>query len=67
MNFDVSLEKEHLFNERWRLQLRTEFFNLLNTPQFDQPDPTIGSARAGTITQIVGNPRQIQCALRLMF
>lgn len=67
MNFDVSLEKEHLFSERWRLQFRTEFFNLLNTPQFDQPDPTIGSARAGTITQIVGNPRQIQFALRLTF
>jgi hypothetical protein len=67
MNFDVSLEQEHLFSERWRLQFRTEFFNLLNTPQFDQPDPTIGSARAGTITQIVGNPRQIQFALRLTF
>jgi hypothetical protein len=67
VNFDVSLEKEHLIGERWRLQFRSEYFNLLNTPQLDQPDPMIGSARAGTISQIAGNPRQIQFALRLVF
>lgn len=66
-NFDFSLFKEFAFTERWRLQFRTEFFNMTNTPQFDLPNATIGVGNAGTITGIVGSPRQIQFGLRLGF
>ncbi len=33
-NFDFSLYKDFLFTERWRLQFRSEFFNILQSPEF---------------------------------
>jgi len=39
----------------------------MNHPQFGQPNGTIGNSAVGTITSIVGNPRQLQLALRLAF
>ena len=50
-----------------KLQFRAEAFNVFNTPQFGQPNASIGASNAGTITGIVGNPRQLQLALRLQF
>ena len=49
------------------MQFRTEFFNLFNTPQFDLPNAAIGASNAGTITAIVGSPRQVQFGLKLVF
>jgi hypothetical protein len=49
------------------LQLRAEFFNILNHAQFDLPGQTIGSPSAGVITATVGTPRDIQFSLRLLF
>jgi hypothetical protein len=54
-----------------RLQFRAEVFNLLNTPQFNNPNAQIGSLSVATITS-AGNPplyqrtsREIQLALKL--
>ena len=66
-NFDFSLFKEFRITEGVKLQFRTEFFNLFNTPQFDLPNAAIGAGSAGTITGIVGTPRQIQFGLKLVF
>jgi hypothetical protein len=66
-NIDGSIFKVARINERCRLQFRAEFFNLLNHPQFDLPNGTIGSAAAGTISSTVGSPRDIQFSLRLSF
>ncbi len=67
VNVDFSLFKDIAISERVNLQYRAEFFNLLNTPQFGLPNDAIGNANAGTITSIVGNPRQVQMGLRLVF
>ena len=67
VNLDLSLFKAFPILERVQLQFRAEFFNLFNTPQFDLPFATIGSPGAGTVTSLVGNPRQIQFGLRLAF
>ena len=55
------------------LQFRAEFFNLFNTPQFNNPDVNIGSPNAGRILG-AGDPanftrtsRQIQLGLKLYF
>jgi hypothetical protein len=53
--------------ESKNLQFRVESFNLTNTPQFGLPNSAVGSPAAGTITSLVGNPRQIQFALRFAF
>ena len=66
-NLDASLFKDFRMAERMTLQFRAETFNLFNHPQFGQPNATIGSGAVGTITSIVGNPRQMQLALRIAF
>jgi len=67
VNFDFSLFKQFRITEGMNLQFRTEFFNLFNTPQFDLPNAAIGASNAGTITGIVGTPRQIQFGLKMVF
>lgn len=66
-NLDQSLFKDFPIHERFRIEFRAEAFNLLNHPQFGQPNATIGSSSAGIISSIVGNPRELQGSLRLVF
>ena len=70
---DLSIFKDIPFNESGsrRLQFRAEAFNVLNTPQFNNPNAQIGNPAAGTITS-AGAPllyqrtsRQLQLALKL--
>lgn len=72
---DLSLFKEFYFSSdrNRRLQFRAEFFNITNTPQFNNPASTIGAAGVATIRS-AGSPltfqrtqRQIQFALKLYF
>jgi hypothetical protein len=67
VNFDVSLFKDFPIHEAMRLQFRAESFNVFNTPQFGLPNGSIGNAQALVISSTVGNPRQMQLALRLQF
>jgi hypothetical protein len=46
-NFDFSLSKTMDFRERFRLQLKAEFFNLTNHPNFSSPLAPRFIARAG--------------------
>lgn len=66
-NFDASVFKNFSLTERFKLQFRTELFNVSNTPQFGLPNAAIGSPAAGSITSLSGNNRQIQMALRFSF
>jgi len=52
-----------------KLEFRAEFFNMLNHPNFAQPDPFIddGPGAAGTITDLAFAQRQIQLALKYRF
>ncbi|MGD0617123.1 MAG: carboxypeptidase regulatory-like domain-containing protein [Bryobacteraceae bacterium] len=71
---DFSTFKSFAFNEgKQSLQFRAEAFNLLNTPQLNNPSATIGAAGAGTIIS-AGSPftfqrlsREVQFALKLYF
>jgi hypothetical protein len=67
VNMDFSLFKEFRLVEAVKLQFRTEFFNVFNHAQFDLPNAAVGAGNAGTITGIVGTPRQIQFGLKLVF
>ena len=66
-NADFSVFKEFAVRERFRVQFRSEFFNVFNHPQFDLPNASIGTAVAGTISGTVGTPRDIQFGLRVVF
>ena len=65
--WDISLIKNFLFNESTRLQLRGEFLNAFNHPQFNNPvlDPT--SSNFGRITTQANLPRNIQLGIKLIF
>jgi hypothetical protein len=63
----MSLFKDFPIKERFIVQFRAEAFNVFNHPQFGQPNSTVESAQAGRITSTVGNPRQLQLALRMQW
>jgi len=68
---DFGLHKDVRTSEQQRLQLRFEFFNLLNHPNFDLPNRIFDSASFGTVlsANLYGNkpPRQIQLGVRYVF
>ncbi|MCU1243644.1 MAG: Oar protein [Candidatus Acidoferrum typicum] len=79
---DLSLFKDFVFNERFRLQFRTEIFNILNHPNFNAPGfggngvvAISGSTdftnnhfgEIGSTRDAPYDPRQIQFALKLYY
>ena len=50
-----------------KLQFRVEFFNIMNTPQFQIPNRTFNTPQFGTITETVADNRDIQLALRFLW
>jgi hypothetical protein len=65
---DFSLFKEFRFAEYARLQFRSEFFNLFNTPAFSNPTGlTFGTTSFGNITTTKRDNRQIQFGLKFLF
>jgi len=80
---DLSFFKDFHINERFRLQFRSEFFNILNHPNFNAPNfggngvVAIGGSgdftnaskfgQIGSTRDAPYDPRQIQLALKLYF
>src|SRR5215831_6005368 len=67
---DFSVFKDFNVTERWKVQFRSEAFNLFNTPQFSAPGMTLTDSKAlggngnfGKITSsIAGTERRLQFA-----
>jgi len=79
-NMDFALSKDTAFTDRVRLQLRVEFFNIFNHPNFALPNFFVspGSSNQGLITQTPdqaqtnpglggGGPRVIQLGAKFLF
>jgi hypothetical protein len=72
-NVDFSLFKNTHLTEAKVLQLRAEFFNLFNTPQFNNPGATVGAGTFGKVSSAGSEPvfqrleRQIQLAAKINF
>jgi hypothetical protein len=67
VNADVLIDRMFTFNERFRLEFRSELFNVTNTAHFGDPNVTIGVAQAGRISTTSSPNRQVEFALRLLF
>jgi outer membrane receptor protein involved in Fe transport len=66
-NVDFSAFKNFRIGEVSQLQFRAEFFNLLNTPAFSNPNAVLTTSSFGTITSTKRDNREIQFGLKLMF
>ena len=64
--WDLAADKKFRITERIGLQLRSEFFNVLNHTNFGVPDTKTTDAAFGTIRQTYP-ARQIQFGLKAMF
>lgn len=67
---DLTLLKQFLvpkFNDRAHLELRADFFNVLNHPSFGNPTVSFSSATFGQILSDTVNPRIVQFSLKLAF
>jgi hypothetical protein len=75
---DIGLSKDTRVRENLSVQFRAEFFNIFNHTNFGLPTGGLGGASlfvggggrngsAGQITSMVGTPRQIQFALKILF
>jgi hypothetical protein len=73
-NWDMVMSKDTSITERFKLQFRTEVFNVFNRTQFDQPGNLYQSPGTfGFSTQTITRPdtttsaRQMQFGLKLLF
>ncbi len=71
-NFDAGVSRQFKLTERFALQFRSEFFNILNRANFNLPGRSVSSSALGTIIQAADQPntgaqRQIQFALKVVF
>jgi hypothetical protein len=70
---DLSLLKETRFTESSHLEFRAEFYNVVNHPNFAEPNTTFGTTAFGKVlstfgsTLGIGTARQIQLAMKLYF
>ena len=65
--WDPSILKNIAFTEKAYLQLRFEFFNVLNHPTFTAPNLAATNAAFGTITSVANRPRTVQLGARMVF
>jgi hypothetical protein len=63
---DATLEKSFAITERWKFDLRGEFYNLLNHAIFNVPGSTLGNADFGVVSSARAG-RTAQLAGRLSF
>jgi hypothetical protein len=66
-SMDLSIAKMSKITEKVRFQLRGDFFNFLNHPNFGAPNLTPTSTAFSTITSQANLPRQVQIQGKLTF
>jgi hypothetical protein len=74
VNFNFSIFKNFALTERYKMQFRTEFFNIFNHTNLGLPNPNIDQAGAGLINTTINQAqltaqtsRLVQFALKLTF
>lgn len=69
-NLDLSLFKSFALGESRRVELRGEFFNALNHANFSNPSTSYNPANLGSFGKVfntVGDPREVQLAVKFYF
>jgi hypothetical protein len=70
-DWDMSLQKNTTWHERYNVQLRADSFNIFNHPNFATPNANVSNSNGGTITGTSGTPsyeaRTIEFAIKFNF
>jgi hypothetical protein len=66
VQWDMGIFKNFPFRERYRIQLRGEFFNVINRANFSNPSNSVTAGAFGSITSSA-DPRIGQLALKVIF
>ncbi len=76
VNFDLGITRMFALTERLKLQFRAEWFNAMNTPQFDQPGggsivaagrPMLTRGAGPQIRRTIADNRQLQLGAKLIW
>jgi hypothetical protein len=65
--FDFSALKNVKATEKFTVQFRAEAFNIINHPNFGNPNANISNSNVGTITATSFDNRDLQFALKLLW
>jgi outer membrane receptor protein involved in Fe transport len=65
-DLDAALFRDFRITERFTLEFRTDWFSVTNTPQFGNPNTTLGASTFGRVTG-AGGARTIDVGAKLMF
>jgi len=66
IQWDMSLTRRFQFSERYKLEFRSDFFNIMNHANWGNPATGLTSSTFGQITSF-GSPRLIQLNMKLFF
>jgi hypothetical protein len=61
---NLAIYKDFKIKERMKLQIRGEFFNVLNRHSFDAPNTSLGNLYFGNVMSVGGSPRVGQLGAR---
>jgi hypothetical protein len=67
IQFDMSATRRFSFNERYKMELRGDFFNIMNHANWGNPAAGLTSSTFGEITGFSGDPRLIQLSMKFFF
>jgi outer membrane receptor protein involved in Fe transport len=67
VNTDIAVSRRFTLIGQTGIELRWEVFNVFNADEFGLPQANISNAAVGTITQLAGDARVMQFALRFTF
>jgi len=66
IQWDMSVSRKFQITERWKIELRSDFFNIMNHANWNAPATGLTSTTFGQVTTF-GSPRLIQMAMKVYF
>jgi hypothetical protein len=67
INVDASLAKEFALENHWKLQIRADAFNAMNSVHYTNPDGNFQNGTSSFITSSMGDQRKAQLAAKFIF
>jgi hypothetical protein len=66
IQWDMAVSRIFPIKERWNLEIRADFFNIMNHANWNAPTAALNSSTFGQVTSF-GTPREIQLAAKVHF